>query len=77
MHTERVALQIVADEEFHHFVLSDAHEVSDRQETDTISIIDDVRFHITSKVGSFSELEEAQSKLKIIDDLLEKLGLEA
>lgn len=51
--------------------------MTNREETDTISIIDDVRYHITSKVGSFSELEEAQSKLKVIDDLLEDLGLEA
>lgn len=70
-------MQIVTDEEFHTLVLADAHEVSDRQETDTIAIIDDVRYHITSRVGTFSELEDAQTKLKIIDELLERLGLEA
>lgn len=48
-----------------------------RQETDSIPIIDDIRYHITGQVASFAELEDSQDKLRLIDHLLEDLDLEA
>ncbi len=49
----------------------------ERQETDTITIIDDIRYHITSNVQTFSAMSEANDKLAMIDELLETLGLDA
>ncbi|CAL8084175.1 unnamed protein product [Orchesella dallaii] len=67
----------VEDETFHAFIMEDAQQVECRQETDSIPIIDDIRYHITSQVASFAELEESQEKLRLIDKLLDDLGLEA
>ncbi|CAG7838669.1 unnamed protein product [Allacma fusca] len=65
------------NEEFQKAVVSDAAEVKGRQDTDSIQIIDDIRYHITSGVQTFSEVADANEKLRIIDDILESLGLEA
>ncbi|XP_022669033.1 ankyrin repeat and BTB/POZ domain-containing protein 1-like isoform X3 [Varroa jacobsoni] len=65
------------DEDFRQQVTEDAKEVKGRQETDSIAIIDDIRYHISANVQSFSEIEEANQKLFLIDDFLYKLGLEA
>lgn len=66
--------QIVGMEEFHHLIIADAADVKGRQETDTIATIDDVRYHINLLHHSS---EEALEKHRLIDDLLEKLNLEA
>lgn len=70
-------MQFVKDENFHDFIKYDAQEVQCREETDSIPIIDDIRYHITSQVASFAALEESQEKLRLIDNLLEELDLEA
>lgn len=69
--------QIIGNSEFQSLVQSDAQEVQHRQETDTIDVIDDIRFHITNNVQTFSAMEDANEKLKLIDKLLETLGLDA
>jgi ankyrin repeat/BTB/POZ domain-containing protein 1 len=51
--------------------------VRSRQETDSITVVDDIRYHITSDVQTVSEMDEAREKLQIIDRLLEDLGLDA
>lgn len=61
-------------EEFHRLVIEDAAEVKGRQETDTIGTVDDVRYHINQ---IHQDAVEAYAKHKLIDDLLEKLDLEA
>ena len=48
-----------------------------REETDTIGIIDDIRYHITNNLQSFSAMDEANDKLALIDDLLESFDLDA
>lgn len=63
--------------ELQELILQDADEVEGRQETDTIPIIDDIRYHVTLAVQDMSSMSEAQDKLRIIDDLLEELGLDA
>jgi len=60
-------------EEFHQLILEDAAEVKGRQETDTIGIIDDVRYHINFLFQDSSALE----KHGLIEQLLESLNLEA
>ena len=57
--------------------MQDAIELKGRQETDSIPVIDDIRYHITSEVQTVSELSEASDKLQLIDKLLEDLGLDA
>ena len=71
------SVQLQHDEELHEAVLADASEVKGRQDTDTIEIIDEIRYHITCGVQTYSEVEDANDKLKIIDTMLENLGLEA
>ena len=53
-------------------VREDAAQVKGRQETDSIPIIDDLRFLVSRK-----ELLESHKRLQMIDNLLDKLGLEA
>lgn len=68
--------KIIELPEFAEIVKKDAKEVKRRQETDSIDIIDEIRFHITSFIQTYSDVEEANEKLKQIDDLLESLDLE-
>lgn len=68
--------QMIIREDFAALVQEDAAEVEMREEADTIDIIDEIRFHITNFVQTFSEVEEANEKLVAIDDLLEHLDLE-
>lgn len=65
------------DENFRALVIRDANEVECRQETDSIPIIDDIRYHIATHVDSFGYLDESQHILRIVDDFLVELGLEA
>lgn len=66
--------------------MKDADEIRHREETDSIPIIDDIRFHINktelpgflldqSSNGSIETSTEM--KLRLIEELLEKLGLDA
>lgn len=54
----------------------DAATVEERQETDSIPLIDDIRFHITSNVQTYSAIEEANQRLDALENLLGSLGLE-
>ncbi|XP_062600559.1 ankyrin repeat and BTB/POZ domain-containing protein 1-like, partial [Saccostrea cucullata] len=63
-------------EDFSQLVREDASEIKGRQETDSIGIIDDIRFHITNFVQTYSEMEEANEQLRLVDDLLEDLNLD-
>ncbi len=62
--------------EFAEVVLEDAESVKDRQETDSIPIVDDIRYHIQNFVQTYSDMDEADQRLTIIDDMLEELNLE-
>ena len=64
-------------EEFADLVQDDATDVESREETDTIDIIDSIRFHLTNFVQTYSELQEMEEKINMIDKFLEDLGLEA
>jgi len=63
--------------EFLQIVSEDASTVQEREEADSIPIIDDIRFHITNFVQTYSDMYEADGKMAIIDHLLEELDLEA
>ena len=64
-------------DEFASFVKEDAGTVHGRQDTDSIPIIDDIRFYITGSMQTFSDMYEADQKLSIIDGFLEELNLDA
>lgn len=63
--------------EFHEVVKEDAEEVKLRQETDSITVVDDIRYYISANARSTAEIVQANEKLKLIDDLLTTLGLDA
>lgn len=64
-------------QEFRDLVLADAQEVQGRQETDTVEIVDELRYHISSAVQTVSGIHEARTKLSSLEALLEDLGIEA
>ncbi|XP_065298635.2 ankyrin repeat and BTB/POZ domain-containing protein 1-like [Dermacentor albipictus] len=63
--------------EFHEVIREDAKDVKLRQETDSITVIDDIRYYISANARSTAEIVNANEKLKLIDDLLMTLGLDA
>ncbi|CAG5128285.1 unnamed protein product [Candidula unifasciata] len=68
--------KVVQSEDFKELVLEDARNVKGREETDSIDIVDEIRYYISSFVLTFSDMEEANEKLRVIDDLLEELDIE-
>lgn len=73
---EMFSLQLIHREDFRELVMEDASEIKMRQETDSIGIIDDIRFHLTNFVQTYSEMEEANERLRMVDDLLEDMNLD-
>lgn len=69
--------QVVQRPEFREIVAQDASEVKLRQETDSISVIDDIRYHIAANARSCAEVALANQKLALIDALLSDMGLDA
>ncbi|XP_039629168.1 ankyrin repeat and BTB/POZ domain-containing protein 1 isoform X1 [Polypterus senegalus] len=72
----KIIEKLVEVEEFAEMVKEDADAVEARQETDSIPLIDDIRFHITSNVQTYSAIEEANQKLEALEQLLASIGLE-
>ena len=68
---------MVEDEDFRKLVLYDASDVSSREETDSIDIIDNIRYHITFNIQTYSDIKEAEEKLTAINKMLEELDLDA
>ncbi|XP_070557887.1 ankyrin repeat and BTB/POZ domain-containing protein 1-like isoform X2 [Ptychodera flava] len=68
--------KIVTTDEFAELVKEDAASVEEREETDSIPIVDDIRYHITSNVQTFSAMAEANEKLSALDELLIRLDVE-
>ena len=77
MQTVSHIFQMWEDPDLRSLVESDAREVLKREETDSIAIIDDIRSHITSKVKNLSDIEDAECRMLVVDQLLEELGLAA
>ncbi|KAK0155103.1 Ankyrin repeat and BTB/POZ domain-containing protein 1 [Merluccius polli] len=68
--------RLVARAEFAEMIQEDARSVKNRQETDSIPLVDDIRYHITSNVQMFSAMEETHHKLQVLEQLLVSIGLE-
>ena len=68
--------QLVNSAEFAEMIQEDARSVVDRQEMDSIPLVDDIRYHITTNVQTYSAIEEANQKLQVLEQLLVSIGLE-
>jgi ankyrin repeat/BTB/POZ domain-containing protein 1 len=63
---------MVEEESLHELVREDAGSVRDREDVDSIDVVDNLRYHLTA-----ASMAEAHDKLQLIDSLLESLALDA
>ncbi len=70
-------------EQLREIIVSDAAELKQRQETDTIDIVDDLRYAINEKASNYTNkyntaefILERERKLYLIDQILAELNLE-
>ena len=69
---------MVKNEKFKELVLNDARNVKSREETDSIDIVDEIRYVLrTTNLNSLSSITEAELQLECLDSFLEELNLEA
>lgn len=76
--------KVLDNKEFHSLILEDAASVRGRQETDSIPVVDDIRFHLYRgilPINSTSDGDEeffvdSESKLQMLETLLQHLGVE-
>lgn len=68
--------QLVEQDDFVEAVREEAAAVAARQETDSIPLVDDIRFHVGSTVQTCSAMQQAQQRLRVLEDLLVSIGLE-
>uniref|UniRef100_A0A8C6EKF0 Ankyrin repeat and BTB domain containing 1 n=1 Tax=Microcebus murinus TaxID=30608 RepID=A0A8C6EKF0_MICMU len=57
-------------------VREEAAAVASRQETDSIPLVDDIRFHVAAAAQTHSAAADAQRRLRALQDLLVALGLD-
>lgn len=74
---------MIDNEEFHSLILEDASSVHNRQQTDSIPVVDDIRFHLYKGVlpnVTSDEDEDGQfdseRKLNMLNNLLVHLDIE-
>ncbi|XP_023372722.1 ankyrin repeat and BTB/POZ domain-containing protein 1 isoform X2 [Otolemur garnettii] len=72
----KVIDKLVEREDFAEAIREEAAAVAARQETDSIPLVDDIRFHVASTVQTYSAIEEAQQRLRALEDLLVSIGLD-
>ena len=69
--------EMITDEKFVKLVRNDAQNVKSRQETDSIDIIDEIRYVLrTSNLNSLASIQEAENQLDCLDSFLEELELD-
>lgn len=68
--------KLVERAEFAELIREDAENVAARQETDSIPLVDDIRYHISGNVQTYSAIEEANQKLHALEFLLNYIGLD-
>ena len=76
---------MIDNKEFHSLILEDASSVQGRQETDSIPVVDDIRFHLYKVVlpinGVLDDnddelVADGESRLQMLETLLQNLGVE-
>lgn len=68
--------QLVDQAEFAEIIREDADSLENRHTTDSVPLVDDIRYHITSNVQMYSAIEEANQKLSVLEDMLFKINIE-
>ena len=68
--------QLAGQRDFVEAVREEAAAVTARQETDSIPLVDDIRFHVGSTVQTCSAMEQAERRLRVLEDLLVSIGLD-
>ena len=72
--------QVIDKDEFAKLVLEDAEGIIGRQETDSIPVIDDIRFHLYNNALPAAGMDEFSldvvAKLDMLNSFLLKLGLD-
>lgn len=63
-------------EEFAEMIIEDAASLEERHETDSVPLVDDIRYHIAGNIQTYSEIEEANQKLEALEDLLSRINIE-
>ena len=63
--------------DLHRMIEEDAGTVKDRQETDSIQVVDDIRSQIRAGVRTMSDMTEAEWKMSLLDNLMSQLDMEA
>lgn len=67
---------MVQQEDFVEAVREEAAAVAGRQETDSIPLVDDIRFHMGSLVQTRHAMEQAAQRLRVLEELLVAIGLD-
>ncbi|XP_029911120.1 ankyrin repeat and BTB/POZ domain-containing protein 1 [Myripristis murdjan] len=72
----KIIERLVEQDEFAEMIKEDAASVEKRHKTDSIPLVDDIRYHISSNVQTFSAIGEASQKLGALEQLLISIDLE-
>ncbi|KAM5219034.1 LOW QUALITY PROTEIN: ankyrin repeat and BTB/POZ domain-containing protein 1 [Hipposideros larvatus] len=72
----KVIEKLVERKDFEEAVLEEANTVAARQEQDSIPLVDDIRFHLTSRMQTYSNAEAMWRRLYALEDLLVSIGLD-
>ncbi|CAG11294.1 unnamed protein product, partial [Tetraodon nigroviridis] len=71
----KMIYQLVEQPELAEVIKEDAASVEDRQATDSVPLVDEIRYHIASNVQTYSEIEEANQKLEALEELLFSINI--
>lgn len=66
----KIIERLVEQAEFAEIIKEDAASVEERQETDSVPLVDEIRYHITGNLQTYSAIEEANQKLEALEELL-------
>lgn len=72
----KIIERLVEKPEFAEMIKEDAASLEERHETDSVPLVDDIRFHITSNVQTYSAIEEANQKLEALEELLCNINID-
>lgn len=62
--------------EFAEIIKEDAESLEERHATDSVPLVDDIRYHIASNVQTYSAIEEANQKLEVLEELLFRINID-
>uniref|UniRef100_A0A3Q3LSQ8 Ankyrin repeat and BTB/POZ domain-containing protein 1 n=1 Tax=Mastacembelus armatus TaxID=205130 RepID=A0A3Q3LSQ8_9TELE len=72
----KIIERLVEQAEFAEIIKEDAASLEKRQETDSVPLVDDIRYHIASNVQTYSAIEEANQKLEALEELLSSINID-